>query len=157
MPSKQIKDDIYELLVLAYGLGNQDAWLSLGKEIGEIDSEDMFNTIFKKVAGKDVGQRIDEYIDKDDIPSIQRVIDTEAIRDYNAGVLQAGKRAGAKYKTWETMLDDRVRDTHSYLEGMKVGIDDEFYTYDGDHALHPGGFALPENNCNCRCSIKLEQ
>ena len=51
------------------------------------------------------------------------------------------------------MADERVRDTHSYLELETVGIDDDFYTYDGDHAPYPGLFALPENNINCRCEI----
>lgn len=51
------------------------------------------------------------------------------------------------------MEDDKVRDTHDYLEGMSVGIDEEFYTYDGDHALYPGGFENAQNNVNCRCFL----
>ena len=58
-------------------------------------------------------------------------------------------------KTWVTMMDDKVRDTHQYLEGMTVPLDDEFYTYDGDHAQAPGGFTKPENCVNCRCQLDI--
>ena len=59
------------------------------------------------------------------------------------------------YKIWGTMLDEKVRDTHAYLEGMKVPLDAEFYTYDGDHAQAPGGFTDANNNCNCRCALDI--
>jgi hypothetical protein len=67
--------------------------------------------------------------------------------------LDTAKYAGAKSKTWVTMMDDRVRDTHDYLEGETVGIGEDFYTYDGDHASAPGLFELAENNVNCRCEL----
>jgi hypothetical protein len=50
-------------------------------------------------------------------------------------------------------MDNRVRDTHFYLEGMTVDINDKFYTYDGDSAYRPGGFEKAENNCGCRCLL----
>lgn len=53
------------------------------------------------------------------------------------------------------MMDDRVRDTHSYLEGMEVPYNARFYTYDGDSAEAPGMFSLPENNINCRCVVEI--
>lgn len=58
-------------------------------------------------------------------------------------------------KTWVTMMDEKVRDTHQYLEGMTVPLDDEFYTYDGDHAQAPGGFTAAQNNCGCRCQLDI--
>lgn len=58
-------------------------------------------------------------------------------------------------KTWMTMLDEKVRDTHQYLEGMTIPLDDEFYTYDGDHAQAPGGFTSAAENCNCRCQLDI--
>ncbi len=64
---------------------------------------------------------------------------------------------GVIYKTWETMLDDRVRDTHRPLEMTKIPFDEYFYTYDGDYALRPGGFIFPENNINCRCRLRLSR
>lgn len=88
---------------------------------------------------------------------VQRIIDTEAHRDYNTGVYDAAKESGMPNlrKKWVTMNDDRVRDTHEYLEGVVVGLDDAFFTYDGDSAMYPGGFNDPSNNVNCRCGISL--
>ncbi len=82
-----------------------------------------------------------------------RKAETETHRDANTAALETAKKAGAKNKTWVTMLDDKVRETHAYLEGMTVPIGDDFYTYDGDHAPAPGLFDLAENNVNCRCEL----
>ena len=103
--------------------------------------------------------RIREQLDEDSLDGILRIIDTEAHRDYNTAVVDAGVRSGepSLKKQWNTMMDNRVRDEHQYLEGSVVGIDDYFYTYDGDYALAPGGFETPENNVNCRCWITLSR
>ena len=101
--------------------------------------------------------RIQEQLDADSLEGILRIIDTESHRDYNTAIYDAGKASGVSglKKQWVTMMDDRVRDTHDYLEGAVVGIDDLFYTYDGDSAYAPGGFEKPENNVNCRCVLTL--
>ena len=85
--------------------------------------------------------------------AILRVLDTEGHRIYNEGGFARAGDCGAKYKQWQTMADDKVRDTHSYLSGVKIPIDEKFYTYDGDSALLPSGFSLAENNVNCRCWV----
>lgn len=87
---------------------------------------------------------------------IARIAETETHRDGNEAALTTATMAGATSKTWLTMMDDKVRDTHIYLEGVTVGIDDNFYTYDGDRAPAPGMFMSPENNCNCRCELDFE-
>ena len=95
----------------------------------------------------------------DEIPEISpqnailRVLETEGHRIYNEGGFARAGDCGAKYKQWQTMADDKVRDTHSYLSGVKIPIDEKFYTYDGDSALLPSGFELAENNVNCRCWV----
>lgn len=76
---------------------------------------------------------------------------------FNNKELQDAKAAGYQSKRWCTELDDRVRPTHSVLEGRTIPIDQPFvvgnslmmfpkdiYTYD----------ASPEESCNCRCSCK---
>lgn len=83
--------------------------------------------------------------------AIARVIETEAHRMYNNGGFDRAVAAGAKKKKWQTMMDEKVRETHEYLSGDSVDINERFYTFDGDSALTPGGFELPENNVNCRC------
>ena len=59
-------------------------------------------------------------------------------------------------KTWGTMLDESVRETHSYLESVSVPLEEEFFTFDGDHAPYPGLFQKAENNVNCRCFVILK-
>ena len=85
--------------------------------------------------------------------AIIRILETEMHRDANEAALETARHAGATTKTWVTMLDDKVRETHDYLEGVTVGIDDEFITFDGDKATAPGLFSLAENNVNCRCEL----
>lgn len=87
--------------------------------------------------------------------AIIRILETEMHRDANEAALETARHAGAKTKTWQTMMDDKVRETHDYLLGVTVGIDDEFYTYDGSHAPAPGMFGVPEEDCNCRCELEF--
>lgn len=85
--------------------------------------------------------------------AIVRIAETESHRIANKAALDTAKYAGATKKTWATMLDDRVRESHDYLEGMTVDIDEDFFTFDGDHAPAPGLFETAENNVNCRCEL----
>lgn len=83
--------------------------------------------------------------------AIAKVIETEAHRMYNNGSRDRALSAGAKFKQWVTMGDEKVRDTHDYIADEKIPINERFYTYDGDSALMPGGFDSAQNNVNCRC------
>ena len=140
-----------------------------------IDVDDMNKSVFKDIAGKDWEQRVSEYYDSDSgtVDDVIRVVDTDMNRVYNDSVLDVGEKANAGrvewsnddlpvpdtknrvMKTWLTMADDRVRDTHDYLEGMTVPVDGRFWTFDSDYARYPGDFQLPQNNINCRCRISL--
>ena len=140
-----------------------------------IDVDDMEKSVFKDIAGKDWEQRVSEYYDSDSgtADDVIRVVDTDMNRIYNDSVLDVGEKANAGrvewsnddlpapdtkdrvMKTWQTVLDDRVRDQHSYLEGMTIPVGRRFYTYTGDSARYPGDFSDPNNNCNCRCAISL--
>ena len=140
-----------------------------------IDVDDMNKSVFKDIAGKDWEQRVSEYYDSDSgtVDDVIRVVDTDMNRIYNDSVLDVGEKAnagsiewtnedvpapdpnGKVMKTWVTMADDRVRDTHDYLEGMTVPVDGRFWTFDSDYARYPGDFQLPQNNINCRCRISL--
>ena len=136
--------------VYAYG------WQGVEDILGEITVEmnGDLQTVNMEIAGKTFRDRV---MDENTAEEIIRLIDTEAVRDYNTGAYNAAKASGIPNlrKRWYTMNDDRVRDTHQYLEGMVVGIDDKFYTFDGDSALYPGGFDDPKNNVNCRCSVGI--
>ena len=159
---------VIDLMILAYIRGKRKAaddlmldYIAWYEYIYE-DVYRMNDVIFKVFDKKTVEDRIREYYQQAEENRMAVVIDTEYHRDYQTGgtdmadiyTTKTGKPA---YKKWNTMLDDRVRDTHDYLEGMEVGISDRFYTYDGDSALAPGGFENPDNNVNCRCWLTFGQ
>lgn len=161
-------DEILDMLIVAYLFGNEAANEMLYgptelpngevKRTIDIDLDEMDDAIFRVIAGKDWQERVTEYLDdlNGTVDDIIRVVDTDMNRIYNDAVLDVGERSGdGVMKTWETMLDDRVRDTHEYLEGMTIQRDSRFYSFDGDSARYPGDFTDPQNNVNCRCRISL--
>ena len=160
---EEILDYIGDLLILAYVYGNEQAMYDLGFVDRDpkdyIDVNKMMETINKPIADKTYVDRITEYLDdeKSDINDFIRVAETDTTRVYNTGVVDGGKASGVKgvMKKWVTMQDPRVRESHEYLQSMVVPLDEKFFTYDGDSAMAPGGFALPENNINCRCTLTL--
>ena len=66
------------------------------------------------------------------------------------------KELGHRYKTWHTMLDDKVREEHAALEGATIGIDEVFQVgnsqmlYPCDQTFEPD----PAESINCRCSVE---
>ena len=179
-----IIDEILEMLIMAYMYGNEAGNTMLyGSDVVDqivpeqdgpnrvidIDTDDMNKAVFRVIADKTWEQRVSEYLDDENgtVDEIIRVVDTDMNRIYNDSILNVGERAedeepedgGAVkqtvMKTWQTMLDDRVRDQHSYLEGMIIPVGRRFYTYTGDSARYPGDFSDPNNNCNCRCRVTL--
>ena len=140
-----------------------------------IDVDDMEKSVFKDIAGKDWEQRVSEYYDSDSgtVDDVIRVVDTDMNRVYNDSVLDVGEKANAGrvewsnddlpvpdtkdrvMKTWQTMLDDRVRMGHEVLEGVTIPVDKRFWTIGGDSARYPGDFTSPELNIGCRCRLLL--
>ena len=130
---------------------------------------DMEKALNLEIEGKDWETRIRDHIKASDLANggdnppvgeVTRVVDTEYHRMYNTGAYDSAKALESKGKTvmkrWVTMEDNRVRDTHRYISGESVPLDEEFYTFDGDSALYPGGFTKAQNNCGCRCSLSYE-
>ena len=164
---ERLRDDIEDyiefLLIEAYTYGSVQAMDDLGllerDQNDLIDRDEMFREIYKPIAGKTFQDRVREYLDEDSSTpfDFRRVAETDTTRVYNAGVVDTGKNSGVPgvMKRWVTMDDDRVRDTHEYLNGMIVPLNTDFYSYDGDHARAPGLFSDPANNCNCRCTLQL--
>lgn len=151
-PLDELIDDYLDLLIMCYVYGNEDANGELGSDI-EVDADYLYKIVYEKVADKNWKERVEEYAPEGQIDDIVRVIETDGHRVYSRSKQHTATKAGAMYKKWLTMRDPKVRETHEYLEGMTVGIDDRFYTFDGDSALEPGGFTLAENNVNCRCVL----
>lgn len=155
--ARKIKNDVLEILVYAYYSGVKAASEMLKKDLN-IDRDMMMEIIYLNIDGKDWEDRIEFYIFASGREGVKRLVQTEYHRIWNAGALDGatayGKLTGKQVKKkWNTMLDDRVRDTHWYLEGNTVPVGGFFRTYDGDYGLYPGDFQHAENNVNCRCYI----
>ena len=151
-------DEMLDLLLLAYASGVESANAELGTS-KRPSAEDAKNAVFAVVAGKTWEDRVREYTRQGgSVYDIERIAETDMTRIYNTAKLdtvRVNQLENSVFKRWDTMLDDRVRDTHDYLEAVVVPYDADFYSYDGDHARAPGLFSLPENNIGCRCQIEL--
>ena len=153
---EDILDLMLDLFLLAYAQGNEITAANLSSE-WQPTLDEVMRVVDEKVAGKTWRERTEEYFANGGTGAdIVRIADTEMHRIANTAALETAKRGGAKSKTWVTMLDDKVRETHDYLEGVSVGIDDDFITFDGDKAPAPGLFSLASNNVNCRCELMFE-
>ena len=154
---KDAEDEILDLLIMAYVFGVQSASDSIGMDI-TADPEKMRESIYKRIADKDFAQRAREAAERGDLADLALIAETDAHRIYSEAVMDAARQSGRSVrKQWQTMEDDRVRDTHNYLQGATADLDEEFYTFDGDHAQGPGGFERPENCCGCRCWLELTE
>lgn len=153
----QIADDLLSLLIKAYKQGIEAISEMLIYELS-VDINKMHEAIYTIINGKDFEDRVIDHILADDIAGLLLLADSEYHRVYCTAVDDGAKEYVRAYnrkveKTWHTLLDDKVRETHFYLEGNTVALGDEFYTYDNDHAQFPGGFTKAENNVNCRCYL----
>lgn len=148
-----VEDILLELFEMAYAMGNGVTNENLGSDYTPTKDEEN-RVINSEVAGKTWKERVGEYFSSGGTGAdISRIADTEMHRIANTAALNAAKRAGATSKTWVTMMDDRVRDSHDYLLGVTVGINEDFWTWDGSHAPAPGLFGVPEEDINCRCEL----
>ena len=148
----EAEDAMVQLLAEAYYLGLHEAEMMLFREI-DAELDELEDILWTEIDGKTFVDRLDEHLANG--TSIETLARSEFHRVYNAALFAAGKRGGATTKTWVTMGDWRVRETHDSLEGATVGIDDYFYSFSGDKALRPGGFATAAENSNCRCSLLI--
>lgn len=159
LTQEELEDSILDLLILSYVYGNYDANEDLSTSI-DVDTQKMLDSITKKIAGEDYTQRVQKSLKSSEKPlkeSLKVILDTEGTRNYNQAKLDVGFSVPNVLKQWETLEDDRVRETHAYLQGVKVHVYDKFYTFDGDSALAPGDFEDARNNCGCRCYLVLSR
>ena len=154
--AEDIIDEILDICLLAYANGVDAINQQFEKSI-KPSAEELEKCIYHKIDGKTWEQRVWDWYDEGGTESdILRIVETEAHRVGNEAADTTAGKAGAKQKIWQTMMDDKVRDTHFYLQSISVPVDGRFYTYDGDSARFPGDFALAENNCNCRCELQYK-
>ena len=153
-------DEILDMLIMAYVFGTEDADEQL-LVTESVVTEEMYASIWSDIAGKDWEQRVSEYYDdpKATAEDIKRVVETDTNRIYSDAVQNVGEKTAKRgipvTKTWETMLDDKVRLHHELLQSVTIPINERFISLDGDTARYPGDFTNPENNINCRCFLTL--
>ena len=153
---EDVIDMMLDLFLLAYAMGNSVTNESLSSNY-QPSVDEVMSVVDAKVAGETWRERVEDYFANGGTGAdLARIADTEMHRIANTAALDTAKKAGARNKTWVTMMDDRVRDSHDYLLGQTVGIDEDFYTWDGAHAPAPGMFGIPEQDCNCRCELAFE-
>lgn len=156
----QIAEDLLSLLIRAYQQGIKATADMLAYDL-TADTDSMYEAIFVLIDGKTFEDRVADHVKAGDLAGLQTLFESEYHRVFNAAeedgayTFQSERGLGVS-KKWVTVCDERVRDTHRYLEGMSVALDEEFYTFDGDHAARPGGFTRAENNVNCRCVLQFE-
>jgi len=153
--STEVSDIIEELLIDAYvaAAGVIDDVID---EKHEIDVTRMYEVIDKKFDGKTYKDRIKEYYEQGDNPSIKRVVETEVHRTFNQALIDTASKSDKQlYKTWVTMGDDKVRDAHFYLEGQTIPLGEEFITIGGYSAQAPSLFGVPDLDIGCRCTLEI--
>lgn len=160
---EDIIDELLDLYLTAFYEGSKQAAEELLIDI-KPDVQDAQRAIWKKIDGKDFSDRVREYLkgemgETKGTPeeAILRVAETDYVRIFNEGGLSTAKRGGASTKTWNTMEDMKVRDTHAILEGAQAPIDGYFYTYTGERALAPGQFGSAAEDCGCRCFLTFSK
>lgn len=60
------------------------------------------------------------------------------------------------YKTWRTVGDERVRSTHSDLDGTEIESTEKFMMPDGSEQMLPALGSSASENINCRCGVALD-
>ena len=150
----EIEDEVLDILIIGWANGLEYAGAVLGES--NLDYSDLQTALNHKIDGETYVDRLREHIEAKDIDGILLVAETESHRLYNTAVYESAVRSGQEvFKTWETMEDDRVRWEHYELQGVTVPINDVFTTDDGHSTMFPGGFGVPELDCNCRCFISI--
>ena len=155
IPARTCEDIILEFLIDSYLMGNSYVTDSMGKSPVGVDEDEMYGSVYRKVAGKNFIERVSEYCKTGEVEDIMRVAETDSHRVFNESELRTAKKVGAKEKIWNCMFVNS-RDTHMYLHGTEVPIDAEFYTFMGNHAEYPGQFGVAEEDCNCHCWLTFK-
>lgn len=151
--AEMIQEDVMSYLILAYEAGVQETAKDLGVS-ADVDPDLLETALFLTIEGKTVFDRIWEDVVGGNAEQLQVLVETETHRMFETGSYDTAERVGEDaVGTWTTMRDEKVRDTHVYLEGQQIHPGERFYTYDDDSARFPGDFDKAENNVNCRCAV----
>lgn len=159
MSLTEFLDSAEDILIAAYKRGREDVLAMLDYSFAyDLDISKLSSGLNAIQGGMSYVNRIILGFQNYSLKEMQRLMSAEYHRMYNLGaydVVEEIQRIDnvAILKEWHTVGDEKVRDTHRFLEGYQVPLDEFFYTFDGDKALYPGGFENPENNIGCRCIL----
>ena len=153
----ELKKEVIGYMTDAYLEGYAAVGYMLNDEIErQPDMLSAMDTIAAVTAGTTIFERLGACYDAGDTEGIRAVIETDFHSIYVGGELaRAGEVGGNLKKRWVTVPDNRRRPTHKYLEGMTAELNEDFYTFDGDHAPALGYFQRAENNVGCRCILQF--
>lgn len=119
---------------------------------------DMYIREYSKDISSKIVQTTFEHIDEPYYTSYDRaryIAENESNTVLNHYDFEDAKAAGYEFKTWETMMDERVRPDHWAAQGQTVPIDEPFeigvslMMYPKDYSLG----ADPNEVIGCRCWI----
>lgn len=156
---RNVTDDLYTCLWIAYAKGIDAVSEMLDYEVIWDDSR-REEVIYQEIDGMDFTDRVYEHISQNDVSGLVTLAQSEYHRVFNTAMADGADFVSLSRivtKTWRTVGDEKVRETHSFLEGVTIPVDELFYTIDGDSALFPSGFAYAENNVGCRCILEYRQ
>lgn len=121
---------------------------------------DRYSTIAKRVAERcDISYRRSQLIVRTETHRVREKGFLDSGIEINQ-VLEKGNTPQRITKRWKSMDDKRVRHTkranHREIDGVTVGIDEEFTLLNGVKAMSPGSSGTAYNDCNCRCILVYE-
>ena len=155
--AEDIIDEMLDLYLLGYAYGIQDTNESMETD-EHPTAEQAEQSIYYRVDGKTFEDRVRDHIKTDaPVEDFIRIIETEGMRNFCSGGYDTAVKAGANWKIWRAVMDEKTRDTHFYLNGIKVAIDADFYSASGASAPEPRKFGVGEEDCNCRCTLRYEK
>lgn len=121
---------------------------------------DRYTTMAKRISQRcDIAYRRSLLIARTETHRVREKGFLDSAEEIN-GTLESGSDPISLVKTWNSMEDERVRDTekanHRVVDGVSVGVDDVFTLKGGVTAKAPGSSGTAYNDCNCRCFLSYE-
>jgi HK97 family phage portal protein len=159
---------VYAMNASAAALWAERKTLKLAQEVSIYTREQISTAIVESVSdGVAAGLSQSETIDmiKNRIDEIytfanetrsQNIATTEMLGSAHAGSYQAAGDLGATTKTWITARDNRVRETHTAMEGTEKGLKDSFLVGEANLQFPGDPSGPPEEICRCRCDCTFE-
>ncbi len=121
---------------LAIGLANGDSYTRMAKRIAQTMEQNYHKarTIVRTEANRAINRSFQDVSDE----AAELLEDSDYV----------------EVKSWYSMADESVRDTHQHLNGKTIHAQDKFHSKDGAVADCPGGFGVAGEDINCRCFLK---